>query len=381
LRVEIADGVRSVPADAWNALVGDDDPFAEHAFLAALEESGSVGPRTGWQPVPLLVWSDAEDDARVLVGALPLYLKQHSWGEYTFDFAWANAAHRIGIEYYPKLVSMAPMTPATGRRLLFRPGVDKPSITHAMVAGMLEVCERADASSIHLLYLTLEERDLLVETGAFLPRLNLQFHYTRQDETHFDDLLARFRSSARKKVRRERRVVAETNLRIETKAADALTRSDWEALYGFYRDTCMRKGSEPYLTHVFFEQGASLPRAVGVLAYDGDRPVAGSLSFEKGAHLYGRYWGCRQDHEMLHFELCYYRLLERAIEAGQTRFEAGAQGHHKLQRGLLPVGVHSVHHVRDPRLHHAVADYLPREAFGVQREIAMLMEETPFKRG
>ena len=375
--IEILDGVRAVDAASWDALVGDDDPFVEHAFLATLEESGSVGEGTGWQPLPLLVRR-----GEALVGALPLYVKQHSWGEYTFDFAWANAAHRAGIAYYPKLVAMAPMTPATGQRLLIAEGEDRAEVARALTGGLVEICERAETSSAHLLYLTPEERELLVDTGAYVPRLNLQFHYTRQDETCFDDLLARFRSSARKKVRRERRLVAESGLRIETKDAEALTAEDWRALDRFYRDTCWRKGSQPYLTRAFFELAPErLPRAVGVIAYDGDTPVAGSLSFEKGAHLYGRYWGCRADHDMLHFELCYYRLLDRAIERGMARFEAGAQGHHKLQRGLLPTPIHSAHYVRDPRLRRAVEEHVPHEAFAIQREIEALMKETPFKRG
>ncbi|HJL39280.1 MAG TPA: GNAT family N-acetyltransferase, partial [Polyangiaceae bacterium LLY-WYZ-15_(1-7)] len=348
----------------------------------------SVGGKAGWLPLHLAVYTDDDE----LVGGLPLYLKDHSYGEYIFDWGWADAAHRVGVEYYPKLVSMAPVTPATGKRLLAHPDADYDQVVRALVAGAFQVLEASDASSIHFLFVTEAERDALIRAGealevpgGLLPRLTMQFHWHNEGYADFDAYLARFRSSNRKKLRKERRKVGEAGLEVRVKSGAELTAADWEALRRFYRDTCARKGSFPYLTNRFFDLGPERlkDRAVAALAYpEGeDEPVAGTLNFEKGAHLYGRYWGCLEDHEMLHFELCYYALIERAIAQGMTRFEAGAQGTHKLRRGLMPAKIHSVHWLRDPRLRQAVAEFLPREAFSTQRQMDELAEHGPFKRG
>ncbi|MEZ4252583.1 MAG: GNAT family N-acetyltransferase [Polyangiales bacterium] len=384
--VHVVQGLGEVDPNEWNALVGDDDPFVEHAFLHVLEESGSVGGRAGWLPLHLMV----RDDSGRAIGALPLYLKDHSYGEYVFDWGWADGAARAGVEYYPKLVSMAPMTPATGRRLLIHPEADPAVVTRALVAGLRAVAEETSASSIHLLYVTPEERDAVVEASrdlagendAFAPRVSMQYHWHAQGDRSFDDFLGRFRSSERKKVRKERRAVVDAGLEIAVRPGSELSASDWELLRRFYRDTCMRKGSHPYLTNRFFDLAATRLAhvALGVFALRDGEPVAATLSFEKGAHLYGRYWGCLEDHEMLHFELCYYQLIERAIARGVTRFEAGAQGGHKLKRGLLPAEVHSVHWIADPRLRFGVQEFLQREAAQVRRQIAMLEEHGPFRR-
>ncbi len=378
-------GLSEVDAAEWDALVGEDDPFAEHAFLHTLEESGSVGERAGWLPLHLVVREHG-----ALVGALPLYLKAHSYGEYVFDWGWADAAAHMGEPYYPKLVSMAPLTPATGRRLLLHPRADAPEVTRALVAGLREVAERTEASSIHLLYLTPEERDALIDAScdvfgeetALTPRVSMQYHWHARGDASFDEFLSRFRASERKKVRKERRAVADAGLTIHTRPGAELDARDWELLRRFYRDTCRRKGSPAYLTSRFFELAPTRLShlALAVFAFHGDEPVAATLSFEKGRHLYGRYWGCRDDHEMLHFELCYYRLIERAIARGVTRFEAGAQGGHKLKRGLLPAEVHSAHWIRHPHLRFAVNDFLAREAMQVRRHIEELTEHGPFHR-
>ncbi len=377
MKVKVLRGLAGVSPAAWDALAGADDPFVEHAFLSTLEQSGSVGAKAGWLPVHLTAW----DDER-LVGALPLYLKDHSYGEYIFDWSWADAAHRAGIAYYPKLVSMVPVTPATGRRFLVAPGADRLEVIGTLVAGLQEVAADTDASSIHLLFLTRQERDAVLRLTPYLPRLSMQFHWHNEGYSNFDDFLSRLRASYRKKVRRERRSVAEAGVRVRVVAGEDLGPQEWRHLRCFYRDTCARKGSYPYLTDRFFELGAERlkARAVAVLAHREDRIVAGTLSFEKGRHLYGRYWGCTEDLEMLHFELCYYSLIERAIERGAHRFEAGAQGSHKLGRGMLPTAIHSLHWVADPHLRQAVADFLPREAFAVQRQIDELRSRSPFKR-
>jgi len=366
-----------IDAGAWDALTGDDDPFVEHAFLYALEESGTVGAGTGWNPCHLTVW-DGDD----LIGALPLYEKAHSYGEYIFDWAWADAAMRLGVRYYPKLISMVPVTPATGQRLLVHASADRERVIAGLVQAVMKIAEEIDASSVHLNFLSKQERDDLCVHAPLMARLTQQFHFHNDDYESFDDFLGRLRSSNRKQIKKERRRVEASGLDVRVKTGDELDEQDWRALHHFYRDTCNRKGSHPYLTRRFFDL---LPkrlahRVVAAMAYDGGRPVAGTLNFEKGAHLYGRYWGAEEDYDMLHFELCYYRLIERTIERGMSRFEAGAQGLHKLKRGLMPVPIHSVHWMRHPILAQAVGDYLPREARSTTMRIEELAAHGPFKR-
>jgi predicted N-acyltransferase len=377
LRVELASDLLSIDPLAWDALTGANDPFVEHAFLRALETSGSVGAEAGWQPVHVTAW---RDDA--LVGALPLYAKDNSWGEFIFDFQWARAAQRGGIPYYPKLVSMAPFTPATGKRILIAEGEDEDQVTAALLAGARRAADRLDCSSLHLLFVTPGERDRACAAGL-AARLTLQFHWENQGYSSFDELLSRFRADKRKQVKRERRRVAESGLALEVKEGPDLDDREWAALATFYREGVTRHGSYPYLRPAFFDaiRKTHAHRVVAAFAYRAGRPIAASLSFEKGAHLYGRYWGSSEEHEHLHFELCYYRLIERAIAKKLTRFEAGAQGHHKLARGMLPSAVHSAHWIRDPRLGAAIAEHLPLEAADVAAEIALLSEHGPFHRG
>ncbi|MFW6067040.1 MAG: GNAT family N-acetyltransferase [Myxococcota bacterium] len=377
MRVEVIDGVSAVATGAWDALVGPDDPFAEHAFLEAFEKSGTVGGRSGWGPRHVLAW-----EGRRLVGALPLYAKDHSFGEFIFDWGWAEAAHRAGIPYYPKLVSMAPVTPATGQRLLLAPDADAPRVVRALTEEAIRLAGRDDASSVHLLFLNPAEHALVQETGRFMHRLSYQFHWHNRGYGSFDDFLGTFRSQLRKQVRKERRRVAESQVEVRALEGGDLDGAHWDALERFYRITCARYGSYPYLTPVFFrlarEQLAH--RVLAVFAYLDDEPVAASLNFEKGAHLYGRYWGCTEEHDFLHFELCYYRLIERAIQRGMRRFEAGAQGTHKLRRGLEPSPIHSAHWIRHPALARAVEEFLPREARAAERTMAELARHGPYRR-
>lgn len=364
-------------ANAWNRLVGGDDPFVEHAFLSLLEESGSVGRGSGWEPTHVTVWRHKR-----LVGALPLYLKTHSYGEYIFDWSWADAAMRLGASYYPKLVSMVPVTPVTGRRFLFAPDEDPAVIASHLIDGCLEVAESARASSIHLLFLNDDERGWVARDGRLMERLSFQFHWHNEGYETFDQFTAQFRSSMRKKLRKERRIAAEANLEIAKIQGDELRPADWDTLERLYRATCRRKGSYPYLTPEFFELAPSRLGGSPLIfaAKDGGRIVAASLNFQKGGHLYGRYWGAAQRHDMLHFELCYYRLIEHAIEHRMRRFEAGAQGAHKLRRGLMPAPIHSAHWIRHPVLREAVADFLPREAASVRQQIDELSKHGPFRR-
>lgn len=376
LRLELGSDLGAIDAAAWDALAGDDDPFAEHAFLRALETSGSVGAEAGWQPVHVTAWRDG-----ALAGALPLYAKDNSWGEFIFDFAWARAAERAGIPYYPKLVAMAPFTPATGRRVLIAPGEDEAELTAALIAGARRAADELDASSLHLLFLTREERDR-ARASELRPRLTMQFHWHNEGYACFDDFLARFRAEKRKQVRKERRRVAESGLELAIKEGPDLDARDWAALARFYRVGVRRHGSYPYLRPAFFEaiRETHKARVVAGFAYRRGAPVAASLAFEKGAHLYGRYWGSGEEHEHLHFELCYYAMIDRAIARGLARFEAGAQGFHKLARGMLPAPIHSAHWIRDRRLAAAVDEYLPVEAGDVTAEMAMLAERAPFHR-
>lgn len=362
---------------AWDALVGEDDPFVEHAFLHALERSETVGGDSGWLPTHVTVW----DDDR-LVGALPLYEKDHSYGEFIFDWAWADAAMRLGIRYYPKLVSMVPVTPATGRRLLVAEDADRAAVVELLVEGVFEAAERVGASSAHLLFLSERERRELAGHEELRPRLTQQFHWHNDGYGSFDDFLARFRSSMRKQVRRERRSVAASGLDVRVLDGTELGDPEWRALRRFYLDTCAKRGSPPYLTGRFFEliRETFAHRVVAALAYRDGAPIAGSLNFEKGAALFGRYWGCDEEHEFLHFELCYYRLIERAIDRKMSRFEAGAQGMHKLRRGLMPSPIHSLHWIRHPVLARAIGEYLPREAFATQRQMQELEHHGPFRR-
>ena len=376
LSVELSPSLEAIDPAEWDRLTGDDDPFVEHAFLRGLETSGSVGVPAGWQPVHVLVRHDG-----ALVGALPLYAKDHSWGEYIFDFAWARAASQLGVAYYPKLVSMAPFTPATGKRLLVAADVDEEAITEALLAGARAAADHLDASSLHLLFLNEGERDRVCDLGL-QARLSMQFHWDNDGYATFDDYLERFRSKKRKQVRKERRRVAESDLDVVLKEGPELVDADWSAIKRMYRINCLAHGQQPYLRPAFFDalRATHAHRMVVGLAYAGHDAVACSINFEKGRHLYGRYWGCDESHDFLHFELCYYRLIERAIARGYTHFEAGAQGFHKLKRGLMPSGVHSAHWVREPRLAGAIGDYLPGEAMAVRAEMDALAERSPFHR-
>jgi len=375
--IRVLSSLRSVDPRAWNELVGEDDPFVEHAFLSLLEESGSVGRGSGWEPTHVTAWRRDR-----LVGALPLYLKTHSYGEYIFDWGWADAASRLGIAYYPKLVAMVPVTPVTGRRFLLAPGEAPGPLVSRLIDGCFEVADATKASSIHLLFLNPDEHEWVAADGRLMKRLSFQFHWRNRGYETFDDFVGEFRSSMRKKLRKERRVAAESSLQIEKRHGDELSVVDWLTLERLYRATCGRKGSYPYLTREFFELAPTeLDGSPLVLvARDEGRIVAASLNFEKGGHLYGRYWGASQQHDMLHFELCYYRLIEHAIDQRMRRFEAGAQGTHKLRRGLMPVPIYSGHWVRHPVLAQAVADFLPREAASVEQQIQELAQHGPFRR-
>jgi predicted N-acyltransferase len=378
LTATVAEGAVTVPATEWDALVDGDDPFLEHAFLCTLERSGSVGRRAGWQPRFVLVRQGSR-----LVGAVPLYLKHNSYGEFIFDWSWASGAMRAGLAYYPKMVAAVPYTPATGRRLLVHPDADRGAVCAALLEGVRAAADESQASSVHVLF-CLEEEAALLAAAGYRHRLSMQFHWTNREPPYqdFPDFLGAFRSRHRKQVRKERAAAAAHGLRFATLEGTALGPREWAALEGFYQANAAKHGSPTYLTSKFFRL---LPetlahRVVATLAYHGDEPVAGSLNFERGRHLYGRYWGCTEEHERLHFELCYYQLIERAIARGHRRFEAGAQGEHKLKRGLVPSFTHSAHWIRHPDLARAVARFIDGEAQAVREGVAQYQEMSPYRR-
>lgn len=368
---------RAAPfADAEEAQAERFNPFISHAFLNALETSGSTNARTGWAPMHVLV----EDEAGALVACAPCYLKSHSMGEYVFDYSWADAYERAGGRYYPKLQVSAPFTPAQGRRLLVASGPHAEQARAALIAGLESLRAEIDASSIHVTFPLKGECDALEQAG-WLTRTGKQFHFFNRGYATFDDFLADLASRKRKVVRRERREAVASDIEIVRLTGAQIAEEHWDAFFHFYMDTGMRKWGRPYLTRAFFDQIQSHMRqdVLLVMARRDGRWVAGALNFIGRDALFGRYWGCVEDHPCLHFELCYYRAIDYALRHGLRRVEAGAQGAHKLARGYLPRQVHSLHYFPDPRFGRAVADYLSRERTAVAHGIAALSQLGPFR--
>ena len=378
VRTRTIHSLSDVDAAAWNGLVPGDDPFLEHAFLLGLEETGCVGPPdTGWNPRHLL----AEVDGR-LVGAMPLYKKTDSYGEYIFDWSWAHTAQRAGVPYYPKLVSAVPFTPVTGRRLLIGEGGDEEAIVDALVAALRSLADEEQVWSVHVLFCTEGERAALERRGM-LARTTHQFHWRRDPawET-FHDYLGAMRSKARKQIRRERRLAGSHGLDLSMARGDELGDEDWEAMWGFYRSTVGRKHAIPYLNRGFFDRLRKEmgPRVVMALAREDGEIVAGSLFFARGERLLGRYWGASKRFDHVHFELCYYLPIAYCLEHGLRVFEAGAQGPHKLSRGFLPTPTYSASLFRLPDLQRAVGAYLDEERVEAEREMEWLARHSPFRR-
>jgi len=368
----VAGSVSEIDAAAWDACAGPGNPFVSHAFLTALEASESVGPGTGWQPAPILV--DGADG--VLAGALPAYVKGHSQGEYVFDHSWADAWQRAGGRYYPKLQIAAPFTPVPGPRLL----TQDPRVMRHLIAAAETVTDRNGLSSAHATFV--EEAQLgHFRDAGWLVREGIQYHWFNEGYRDFDDFLAALSSRKRKAIRKER-ATAQEGLTIRTLRGAEIEPRHWEAFWHFYQDTGARKWGRPYLERSFFPL---VGEAMGdrVLLYIAERdgvPIAGALNFVGDEALYGRYWGCAVDVPCLHFELCYYRAIETAIELGLSRVEAGAQGEHKLARGYVATPTWSAHYIPNPGFREAVADFLERERRAVEREIDFLGEVTPFRK-
>ena len=362
---------------AWDACAAPTgDPFVGYDFLNACEEAGCAVEAQGWGPRHLSL--HGPDDA--VLGVMPLYLKGHSQGEYVFDHAWADAYERAGGRYYPKLLSAVPFTPVTGPRLLNAPETDAATVGAALLQGARTLCERTGASSLHVNFPDAVQWRRMGEQGLLL-RQDMQYVWGNEGYATFEGFLAALSSSRRKTIRRERRD-AQAGLDIRVLTGGDLTEAHWDAFHEFYLDTGDRKWGRPYLNRAFFSLiGARMADRIAlVMAFDGQRPIAGALNFIGRDALYGRQWGTLEDRPFLHFELCYYQAIEFAIARGLSRVEAGAQGEHKLARGYLPTPVHSAHYIADPLLREPVANYLDQERPAVAAEIAaMTAEYSPFR--
>ncbi|MFC0283579.1 GNAT family N-acetyltransferase [Camelimonas abortus] len=377
LRLRVAGGVSAIDAASWDACAGADNPFVSHAFFSALELSGSACAATGWLPLHLV----AEDVNGAVAGIAPCYLKSHSMGEYVFDHGWARAFEQAGGSYYPKLQACVPFTPVTGPRLLARPGPEAQETRRALARGLVALRGRAGASSVHVTFPTAEDWRLLGGNG-YLQRRDRQYHWFNEGYASFDDFLQALSSSRRKTIRRERREAVKDGLVIERLSGAEISEEAWDAFFAFYQDTGSRKWGRPYLTRDFYRRVAETmaDRVLLVMARRAGRYVAGAINFIGADALYGRHWGCIEDHPFLHFEICYYQAIDYAIGAGLARVEAGAQGEHKLARGYRPVETRSAHAIAHPGLRRAVAAFLEEESRHIDALLPEMEALLPFRR-
>lgn len=377
MRIQFLDSLSELSATEWNTLVPDHNPFLSHEFLGALERHRCIGERSGWIPRHLA----CRDEHGRLLGAAPLYLKYNSYGEFVFDWGWAEAYRRQGMSYYPKLVGAIPYTPVTSPRLLLAPDQPDPQATaRAMIDQVLEESRRRQFSSIHWLFPAAADLDPLLAQG-FLHRLGCQFHWRNRSYRDFQDFLDTFTAKRRKNINRERRLVRDAGLELRLLSGHEATEAEWRVLHDFYRSTFDRLGGTPTLTLPFFQEIATTlgDRIVLVLARSQGREVAGAISFRGDTTLYGRHWGCRADYDSLHFEACYYQGLEYCIRTGLQHFEPGAQGEHKIYRGFLPTLTHSTHWIAHPGFRNAVADFLVRETPALQQYAGELLRHSPYR--
>ncbi|MBE1297901.1 GNAT family N-acetyltransferase [Phycobacter azelaicus] len=383
IEIRVLESLAQIAESDWDACACPEaadggrplDPFTTHRFLLALEQSGSVGRGTGWQPQYLTAYQDG-----TLIACAPLYAKSHSQGEYIFDHNWAHAYERAGGRYYPKLQIAVPFTPATGRRFLVRPGYE--GIGHsALVQGAVQLAADNRLSSLHVTFCTETEAEIGEEMGL-MSRATQQYHWLNDGYRDFDDFLAALSSRKRKTLRKERREAQAFGGEISCYTGAQIQPEHWDAFWAFYQDTGSRKWGTPYLTRQFFDivHETMADDMLLVLAERDGYPVAGALNFIGRETLFGRYWGCIEHPPFLHFELCYYQAIEQAIAMGLSRVEAGAQGEHKLARGYLPTQTHSLHWIGDPGFADAVKRYLQAERAAVEEEIEILTDYGPFKK-
>ena len=395
----IVHDIADIPAAAWNRCAhpaagrgGEYNPFLDHRFLRALEASGSVSAQTGWQPFHLALCEEETAAASAsgasgplagqrVLGVVPMYLKSHSRGEYVFDAGWAHAWYRAGGEYYPKLQSSIPFTPATGRRLLAPDTAEHADIEDQLLLAAVQAAHQTEVSSLHFTFLPEVQWDRAGKLGM-LQRMDTQFHWENADYDSFDGFLAALSSKKRKNIRRERREAHANGIEVEWVTGSDLTEAHWDAFYDFYVDTGHRKWGTPYLNRRFFSllTEAMPEQTLLVLAKRRGRYIAGALNFIGSDALFGRNWGCIEDHRFLHFEVCYYQAIDFAIARGLGRVEAGAQGPHKIARGYVPRATYSAHWVRDAGFRDAVKRFVNEERQHVERDIEWLAEHAPFRK-
>ncbi|RMF13087.1 MAG: N-acetyltransferase [Candidatus Dadabacteria bacterium] len=373
---QVLDTIHEIPAAEWDTLVEAGNPFLRHAFLSALEDAGCTGPNTSWRPAHIVL--HAPDDRPV--AAAPLFIRDDSWGEFIFDFEWANAWQRAGLRYYPKGTVAAPFTPAAGRRLLTHPDADRPALLRRLSDALVHTAQQHQLSSTHVLFCRPTERDALCDAG-FAERLTYQFHWYNRGYARFDDFLADLRKDKRKQIRRERAAVAREDVTIETVAGRDIGPELLDAMWTFYRQNQSDRWGNTYLNRDwFFLVHERMPdNIVMVVARHAGQPIAASFNFVAGPHLYGRYWGCTEHVEFLHFECCYYRLIEYAIEHGITLFEAGAQGEHKFLRGFAAVPTWSAHWFPEGIGRDAISRYLAAEREAMREQIHAYNRVSPLK--
>jgi hypothetical protein len=376
--VKVVSGIGEIPAAAWDACAGPDNPFVSHAFLKTMEDSGSACAESGWGPQHVVI----EDAEGRIAGAAPCYLKNHSYGEYVFDWGWADAYERAGGKYYPKLQCSVPFSPVTGPRLLVRDGADAPRIRQRLIAGLMALAEKRKVATLHVTFCHEDEWDALEEAG-FLKRMGQQFHWHNRGYESFEDFLGELASRKRKAVRKERREANE-EVDIQVLSGDALKDGHMDAFYRFYLDTVDRRWAHAYLNRKFFRllRERMADRIVLVLAMHDGEYVGGALNLRGSDTLYGRNWGCIERFNKLYFEACFYRAIDYAIEHGLAKVEAGAQGPHKISRGYLPSATYSAHWIRDTGFRDAVADFVARERRETLFEMEHLTEQrSPYRRG
>jgi len=376
MQVEAGSTLDQIDAADWNALDHGDNPFVRYEFLSALERHKCVDEKYGWVPFHLLL----KDDKEKLIAAAPTYLKLNSYGEFVFDWAWADAYERSGAAYYPKLICAAPFTPATGPRLLVHPDQNYKESATALLAAAIAVTDKQNLSSFHWLF-PLESETTLLDKQNYLRRMGCQYIWVNENFKDFDDFLSRCTSKKRKNIKRERKRVAEQDITLDLKHGSDLESKDWRDVIGFYLDTFNRKWGTPTLNVSFFEDiGQSMGDDIIIVFanHDGAR-VACSVMFKGGDTLFGRYWGCHDDYHSLHFEACYYQGIDYCIQNGLKRFEPGAQGEHKISRGFIPTPTWSSHYIRDEGFRSAVAQFLKQETPLMEKRCEDLKQLLPFR--
>ena len=381
IQIRVSDSLKVVQAEDWDRMVGEGSPFLEYTWLRGLEETGCLEPDEGWMPQILTAWQGER-----LVGGVPLYLKGNSYGEFVYDWSWANLASQLGVPYYPKLIAAVPFTPVTGQRVLVDPTLEKDEqgrVLEALVEGSKAWARQSGVLGLHFLFVPQWQAEFLAERGLMI-RLAHQYHWRNPGYSSFDDFLARFNSRRRNKLKRERKELAKAGMSLEFLAGDQITTDHMAHVLRFYKDTCRKFGpwTSQYLKDDFFEllHQKFTDRLQLVLAHDSDGEViAGTFSLHKGKRLYGRYWGCFRDVPFLHFNACYYAPIERAIELGVDVYEPGQGGHHKYKRGFEPTLMYSAHWLADERFRGLIEHFLERERAAVKEEVGHMLEQSPLK--